>query len=151
MMYGRDPVLPFSFQEAPTLNINATENWSLDGTIDHLLQTASTLDEVQTKALSNIEQAQQRQKLEFDKRHRTFDPPATPIEVGDFVLVQTAKRSKVHSEAEIGTYRVTRFPTKSNVEVEDAKGTKFIHHLDNIRLHAKKDEVDEEALEDMLE
>jgi hypothetical protein len=61
-----------------------------------------------------------------------------------------AKRSKIHLDADKGTYRVTRFTGKGCVEVGDAKGTKYSYNMNNVELYAKKEDVDEAALQDML-
>jgi hypothetical protein len=61
-----------------------------------------------------------------------------------------AKRSKIHPDADTGTDRVTHFTGKGCVEVEDAKGSKYSYNMNNVELYAKKEDVDEASLQDIL-
>jgi hypothetical protein len=69
LMHGRDPVLPILFKNfAPELDINEEADWSLNDTAEHLMQTMTTLEELHKDALKNLEKAQKKNKLDFNKR-----------------------------------------------------------------------------------
>jgi hypothetical protein len=140
----------------PTLHISDTEGWNANVASEHLLQTADTLAQVQASALKNLEKAQARNKAYFDKRHRTFEEAPNKsydkgsIDIGDYVVVRAAKWSKVHSEADVGAYKVHSFKGKTTVVVEDATGFLFGYHRNNVKLHARKRDVDEDALKTLV-
>ena len=64
-----------------------------------------------------------------------------------WVIVRTAKRSKVHSHAITGAFRVVGLKARKLVEVEDRVGHVYSYHLNNVELLLKKSQVDEDMLE----
>lgn len=67
--------------------------------------------------------------------------------MGDYVIVRTAKRSKVHFHATTaGAFRVVGMKKRGSVEVEDRVGYIYPYHRNNVELLLKKDVVDEGIL-----
>jgi hypothetical protein len=102
-LYGREPALSMGTQSQIILPVSTDhEDWDLEEATTHLLQRIDDLANAHGKALVNLEKAQEKQKRDFDNRHRTFEKDKTDdqkIEIGDYVIARTAKRSKVHSNA----------------------------------------------------
>ncbi|GAQ91755.1 hypothetical protein KFL_008470010 [Klebsormidium nitens] len=150
LLYGREPALPVGTTNQILLPVTDNEDWDIEEATDHLLRKLDTLDTVHEKALRNLEKAQTRQKKDFDNRHRTFEHAIETdegIEVGDYVIVRTAQRSKVHSHAITGAFKVVGIKARKLVEVEDRVGQVYPYHLNNVELLLKKSQVDEDMLE----
>jgi hypothetical protein len=108
------------------------EDWDLEEATTHLLKRIDDLANAHGKALVNLEKTQEKQKTDFDNRHRTFEEDKTDdqkIEIGDYVIARTAKRSKVHPNAIPGAFRVVGLKTRGLVEVEDRKGDVYTHTI----------------------
>jgi hypothetical protein len=150
LLYGREPALPMGTQSQIILPVSTDhKDWDLEEATTHLLQRIDDLANAHGKALVNLEKAQEKQKRDFDNRHRTFEEDKRDdqkIEIGDYVIARTAKRSKVHSNAIPGAFRVVGLKTRGLVEVEDRKGDVYPYHLNNVDLILKKDQVDEKQL-----
>jgi hypothetical protein len=106
----------------------------------------TTLKEFHKDALKNLEKAHEKNVQAWSQQGGTKDGANAHFAIGDYVLAQGAKWSKIHLDADTETYRVTRFTGKGCIEVEDAKGTRYSYKMNNVKVYAKKKDVEEAAL-----
>ena len=105
MMYKREAKLPIelAIPSRPEEGESTTHELSLDETIEHMTKLKN---EIKSKASSNIEKAQERQKKNYDKKHKPVE-----FEVGDKVLLQNSrddarKGGKLQAPCGKGTYTI---------------------------------------------
>ena len=128
LVYGRDPRIPTSTVLAQSRSVYAVD---VD---DYKSEFATSLSEAWKLARSNIEQAQTRQKKQYDKRAREVD-----LREGDRVMVYmpAAVQGKDHKLARPyhGPYRVlTVTPTNAEVRlISDPTASSIFVALSRVR------------------
>ena len=133
MMYKREAKLPIelAIPSRPEEGESTTHELSLDEKIEHMTKLKK---ETKSKASSNIEKAQERQKKNYDKKHKPVE-----FEVGDKVLLRNSrddarKGGKLQAPWGKGTYTIAECLPKNLYRLKNEQGNELSKKYNSARL-----------------